>query len=258
MKQFQARTALAAATMMFFAAPAFAQSGDYCTLPGEMVSEDAAGDARPPAPLAVPAPNPVPGYDALAVFIAEPASADGVDKVHVTLKVDSLSAVPNTVYFVRFNTSDGVERFFAYNPVPVPSNPATDDDPKFYYGHIEVGPASNDIVTDGPTSPESAAADGTITWVLNKDLLAGFETGNFVDSVLGEVNFVSGPFGIGFYFPVDETPGGAYGFRGNSSCAGKDKSGVLGILGAGGLPSALLMLLAMAALFRGAGAGARL
>ncbi len=227
----------ASALLLVSGSAAQAQDTAYCTLPGELVSEDAIGDGTDPSGTQ---PSPVPAHDIKAVHFAEPGT-DAAGRLHIVLKVGEFPPVdpPNGIYQVNFVLADGVERFVSWAPYKRP------DLPKFTYGHVEIlATGTRSTVSDGPTDPESVATpDGTILWVVPAGKIPGLETGAVMDNIVGEARFL---FGVttGVTLPTDTTPAGFYEVRGNASCAGAGKSGS-GLV-AGGLPAGLLLLLAMA------------
>lgn len=243
MKQSSALAALAAGFILLGATPALAQTGNYCTLPGERVAEDATGDAG-----LIGVPDPTPGHDVLDVFIGETVNADGVEKVHFTLKVDSLPQAdsPLSSYQIEFTTDDGVTRFALYTPYPAPVAVFEGQDLMFAYGHNEVGTGgTSSFVIDGAADAESSAAGGVITIVLRKEALLT-ENGGFLSNVAGvsQINF-----GGAGTIDVDTSDSrGVYEVRGGASCTGSGKSGS-GLV-AGSLPAGALLLLALAGLAR--------
>ena len=239
MKMLYAKPALAAVLLMS-AAPLAAQ--EYCTAPGELVTEDAAGDAA-----IVAAPDPVPGHDIGTVHFAEPAAIGSGEPLVITLKVDTLSPAPppNTVYYVYFTLDDGVERYVTYDADPVvgaTGNP-------FAYGHVEPDPTTGvgNLTEDGELDPSSnAAADGTITFVLPKDRISTLsDVGTFISNIYGDARLLVGAAGTGLVSPVDSSPAGVYDIRGRGACSGKS-----GLLGAGSPAPVLVLLLALAGLAR--------
>jgi hypothetical protein len=217
----------------------------YCSLPGELVADDATGDAA-----VIAAPDPIPGHDVKQVFIAEPASADGVDKIYFTLTVDSLgpAATPLSSYQVTFTTDDGVTRFALYTPYPTPVAVFSGQDLMFAYGHDEVGPGgTGNFVIDGAAEPEStASADGTITIVLKKTSLQ-LDEGGSLSSVAGvsQLNLE----GAGT-LDVDSSDSTGFYEVHNGGCAGSGKSGSGLLMGAGGLAPGALVVLLLAGWFR--------
>lgn len=213
----------------------------YCTAPGELVSEDATGDAPGPIPADT-------GLDVLSVHIAEPFG-DGADTLHFTLKINrnAQGATPQTRYYVNFITSDGVERFVRYTPYPIPGaeNAFSGADQMFSVGHIEDGSS----VTDAPAEGESSAdADGNITIVAKARTLA-LRPGDVITDIEGE----SAIYNIGGRVPVDTSNAlGVYEVRGNASCEGKSAEAKQGssLLAGAFAPGLLLMLAGVAALRR--------
>lgn len=230
------RQAAAAATMMLFAVAASAQT-DYCKLPGELMSEDATGDA-----VIIVAPDPLPGHDVLQTYVAEVPSPDGIERISFTIKVNRLAelATPLSSYQVEFMTEDSVERFALYTPYPTPVAVFSGQDLMFAYGHNEVGAGgTSNFVIDGEAEAESnAAADGTITIVLRKDAIA--PDGGLLTSVSGvsQLNLM----GSGTLDVDSSDAAGTYEVRGSSSC-GASKAGILGVGGFSPEALAGLMLL---------------
>lgn len=232
------QTALTAATLALCAMPLAAQT-DRCTLPGELMSEDATGDA-----VIVAAPDMVPGHDVLNTYVAELPSSDGVERIYFTLTVDRVAqaATPLSSYQVEYFTEDGVERFAFYVPYPAPAAVFEGQDLMFGYGHNQVGAGGNsEFVIDGMAEAESSASeDGTITIVLKKDVIA--PDGGLLTGVAGvsQLNF-----GGALTSDVDRSDaGGVYEVRG--ACGG----GKSGIFGAGSPSPVLLILLGAALLLR--------
>lgn len=247
MKPFSTLAAAAAAVVL--CSPAvLAQDTAYCSLPGELMSEDAAGDAT----FAGAVPDPVPGHDVLSLHVAELPSADGIDRIYFTMKVDRLAeaSTPQSRYLINFQTSDGITRFLRYTPYPLGpvSMVFTGADQMYSYGHFEVNATTGQStsVTDGPAdAASSASADGTITIVLAKDKLPESAPGELLVNVVADSRI----YNISGTIVVDKTDAaGVYELRGNASCAGGGKSGS-GLV-AGGLPAGALLLLALAGLAR--------
>lgn len=227
-----------AATLALCTMPLAAQT-DRCTLPGELMSEDATGDA-----VIVAAPDLIPGHDVLNTYVAELPSSDGVDRIYLTLTVDRLAqaATPLSSYQVEYFTDDGVERFAFYVPYPAPAAVFEGQDLMFGYGHNEVGPGgTGNFVIDGAAEAESSASeDGTITIVLKKDAIA--PDGGLLSGVSGVSQF---NFAGALTTDVDRSDaGGVYEIRG---ACGKSKGG---LFGAGALSPALVLLMALAAFAR--------
>ncbi len=239
-----------AALLMAAALSAQAQDMAYCTLPGELVSEDAAGDAGVQG-----APDPVEAHDVEAVYIAEPA---GTTKLVITLKVKTLAPepVPNSIYYTSFMLGDEREYFVSFRPYVLPS--PVPNQIQFAYGHLEpdtTGATAGTLVTDGPVEG-SFDADGFITWTMDSTLIPALATSVDMFNIVGEARVIAGsPFAppaqapppapripSGFVVIVDESPAGFYTFSGGASCTGKSGSGLV----AGGLPAGLLLLLALA------------
>lgn len=211
----------------------------YCTAPGELVVEDAAGDE-------IPVPNT--GLDVLSVHIAEPAG-EGADMLHITLKIDrnSAGATPQTRYYVNFLTPDGVDRFVRYTPYPIPGaeNAFSGADQMFSYGRV----TADGSVTDGPAdAASSAGADGNITFIVKTRSL-GLKPGDGIAGVEGE----SAIYNVAGRVNVDLTDTlGVYQVRGNETCAGKNamlKQGSSMLAGAFA-PGFLLMLAGVVAFRR--------
>lgn len=232
---------VAAAAVLLCSPVVLAQDTAYCSLPGELVSDEASGDATDPSGTT---PSPVLAHDIEAIYFAEPGT-DAAGRLHVTMKVGEFPPVdpPNSIYQVNFVLADGVERFVSWAPYKRP------DLPKFTYGHIEIlATGTRSTVSDGPTDPESAATpDGTILWVLPVGKIPGLEPGANIDNIMGEARFL---FGVttGVTLPTDTTSAGFYTLRGNASCAGAGKSGS-GLV-AGGVPAGLLLGLMLIGLAR--------
>ena len=234
---------VASALLVLFPLSAFAQTDyAYCTTPGELVVEDAAGDFAPVAP---PFDT---GLDVLSVHIAEPAG-DSADKLHITLTIDrnAMGATPQTRYYVNFVSPDGVERFVRHTPYPIPGaeNAFSGADQMFSYGHIEDGSS----VTDGEADPASSAnADGTITFVVKTRSL-GLKPGDEIVDIEGE----SALYNVAGRVNVDRSDTlGLYAVRGNATCAGKSATLKQGdaLLAGAFTPGLLLLLAAFAALRR--------
>jgi hypothetical protein len=242
------RGALAAAMLLFFSgfggvAGAAVGEGDYCSLPGELVTEDAQGDATT-SPV-------VEAHDVEAVWMAEPQFEDGVDRLVVTLKVGSLSPAPapNSVYYVHFGLDDGILWHVSFRPYVAPGGS------QFNYGRTEpptTPGTSGTLATLGPADAESHFdEDGTIVWVLTKTKMEPLPFTRDLYNIVGEARALIGtPVPVsgvpGLVTVVDDTPAGFYTQRGNASCAGSGRS----LLGVGSLPAGLLMLFALAALVR--------
>lgn len=218
----------------------------YCSLPGELVSEDASGDAMLPVPGA--------GLDVLTVHIAE--LADDPDNLYFTLKIDrpSQAATPQTRYYVNFTTPDGVARFVRYTPYPVPGaeNAFGGADQMFSVGHIQDGSS----VTDAPAeAASSATADGNITIAVKTRLLGRLGAGDVISDIEGEtaIYYVAGRAAADTSNAL-----GAYQLQGSDSCksrkAAEAKSEIVSDKSAtsfgGALAPALLLLLGLTGLRR--------
>lgn len=238
MKRFSSPALAGVLLLCTSAAQAQAQAS-YCSLPGEAVLEEAAGDATDPSGTAT---SPVAAHDIEAVYFAEPA-ADAAGRLFITMKVGEFVEVdpPNGIYQVNFVLADGVERFVRWAPYARP------DLPKFTFGYIEVLPTgTRSTVSDGPTDPESnAQPDGTITWAVPNGKIAGLEAGAAVDNIVGEARVLFGAT-TGLTLPTDTTSAGFYLLQGNASCT----NGKSGIVGVGSISGGLLLVLALAGLAR--------
>lgn len=234
MKKF-ALSAGALALSLSFSALA-QDSTAHCSLPGELITSDATGDAT----FIVP-PSPVPDHDVLDVYIAELPNAAGEQKVYFTLTIDQAApaSLPTTSYQVKFFLKDGVERFVLFNPYPVPAqlNPVTgvlipNSDLMFAFGSNGVDPTSGNptFSIDGPADEESSvSADGTITIVLSQKQLRALEPG----AELKDISGVSQFNGAAVTFDLDTSDtAGSYTLRGNASCAAA--SGKAGVESFGG------------------------
>lgn len=201
--RFAAAVLLALPTSFAFGAEPF------CSLPGETVSEDEAGD--PAVNGAVP--DAVPGHDVLSLQVAEPAD----DKIAFTITVGaSPAATPNTVYYAYFTADDGVPRYVSWNPYPVPG------ESEFEYGHTEPNPAGTgpgQLTADGTPDTTSTAdpATGVITIVVSRSKVAGESTE--LTGVYADARALIGVLGTGLVTPVDESPSGFYEIRGYEACA---------------------------------------
>jgi hypothetical protein len=207
----------------------------YCSLPGELVSQDGAGDAADPAVGVVP--DPLAQHDVEAVYVAEPA---GSDKIYFTIKVASLDPAipPNSQYFVRFVLADELQYYVAFDPYALPG------DPQYVLGRRDP-PAtpgtSGSLVVIGPADEGSNSPDGFVTWGIKKDRLPSFDETPSLSGVFGQARVSL----VAVISSVDESPEGFYDVKGN---CGVGKSG--GLLAAGGVPLALLLPLGLAAFAR--------
>jgi hypothetical protein len=227
----------------------------YCSLPGELVSSDAAGDAT-----LVGLPSPIPDHDVLDVHIAEVPNAEGVQKVYFTLKIDPLlpAAFPLSSYQVKFFLKDGVERFVLFNPYPTPAelNPVTgllisNSDLMFAFGSNDVDPVTGNgtFTIEGAADAESnAAADGTITIVLSEKQLRALQPGVELKDIFGVAQFN----GIVVTTDVDASDAlGTYTLKGNGSCSDAAAKGAFEKFGGGAFGFLVLLpLLAFAGLRR--------
>lgn len=174
-----------------------------CTLPGVLVSEDAAGDAT----------TRLPQHDVQSVSVAEPFVAGDPDKLYVQLKVGNLMVdPPNTVYYVYFNLGD-VQHFLSWDPDVALGG--------FSYGRNVIDPATGvgSLETDGEADAESVAnADGTINIVLTKSKIPALVAGATMAAVSGEARALIGAGGTGLVTPVDSSGAGDYTLVGNSFC----------------------------------------
>lgn len=232
------------------AAAAQAKPGDaYCSVPGELVAEDATGDAT-----FIVAPEVIPGHDVHEVRIAELPGGDGIDRIHFTLTIDALAPAftPLSSYEVEFMLGDGVERFVRFTPYPVPPEAAVFEgqDLMFSYGHRGVDPTTGNGVfsIDGPADPASSASpDGTITIVLPVDVLPLETPNDFLINVAGiaQHNYMGGAT-----LDVDQSDApGVYQLHGSASCSSGKDSDLLGI-NVGAASPLLLALFGLAALRR--------
>ncbi|HUS23428.1 MAG TPA: hypothetical protein VM369_00645 [Candidatus Binatia bacterium] len=218
------------------AAPAFGSDGASCTLPGELVSEDATGDAADPAAGAVP--DPLAQHDVQGVYVAEPP---GSDRIYFSIKVASLDPIPpQSQYYVRFVLSDGLEYFVAFDPYAPPGEDAYTlgrRDPPATPG------TSGSLTTIGPADEGTNSADGFVTWGIRKDRL-GLEEGGTLESVFGQARVSL----VAVVSSVDESPQGYYALNGGAGCSGVKQGS--GALVTGAVPAATLLLLGLAALGR--------
>ncbi len=226
-----------------------AEDSTACTLPGELVVEDASNDSG-----VQPGVGDQDFLDFQTLHLAEPASMPG--KLVFTFKVRALSQTPPGLrWAVQFAASEpppnGEEGWFVMmttemNASAIPSQAGTQ--PNFSYGTTGVQPP------DAPTGirlftvvgelAEGSGfnADGTITLVLEKSVIGNLPAGGFIENIFPIVRTITTPNGNSF----DQAPGtGFYELIGNESCS----SGKSGILGAGALsPLALLVLAGLGAL----------
>ena len=213
--------------LAFSIAPAaFAQeSTAHCSLPGELVSSDATGDAA----LILP-PDPIPDHDVLDVSIAELTNDSGEQKIYFTLTTAAgtvPAAVPLSSYQVKFFLKDGVERFVLFNPYPFPAelNPVTgvlipNSDLMFAFGSNSVDPTTGNSTfsIDGPADAESSADGGTITLVLSEKQLRQLQPGEIITEISGISQFNGAV--VTFDLDTSDVPG-IYQIKGNDTCVAK-------------------------------------
>ncbi len=226
---------------------AFAQDNAACTLPGELVIEDAAGDD-----LLAPTGQ---GFgDIHTLHMAEPG---GGNTLVFTYKMADLAVMPpNTLWTVIFVTdvppTTGTEYFVAM---------LTDPAGAAHLVHGTVSPADPSqpaVRIFTPAGPLEAASnfnpDGTITLALDKLQVGGLAPGGFVYGFIpvthritptdGTQPFTYGIRGLnaGVTAAYDDAGDGIYEVVGSEACGGK-----AGILGVGAFsPLALLLLAGLA------------
>lgn len=195
----------------------------YCTLPGELVNDDAKGDAGVVFGAPVPdVPTPVPGLDVLAVHVAEPASDDAKERIYFTMQVDrqAAAATPQTRYMIEFTTPDKVARYLAYTPYPIApvGMVLAGEDQMFVVGHyMETGFGLGSF-NDGPADAASSATpDGLITLVAESKKLGKLKPGDILPDIIATSRFYT----VTGTLVDDSSAPGVYQVRGNDSCKGK-------------------------------------
>lgn len=241
--------AMSHATAHAAAAPAAPAA---CTLPGELIVEDAAGDD-------LLAPTGEGFADILSLHIAQPA---GGDSLVFTYKMTDLATLPpNHVWIVRFQMdvtpTDGIEYFVAMVTDPTGAE-------MFVHGTAAevpgVGSALPTLIFTPKAELEGAAdADGTIQFTLPRSAIPDALTDGAgiygmvplthrISPTDGTTPFVYGLRGVtDASINYDEAGDGFFELPAASACAGKASSSVP-VAGAPG--AAALLLLALGALAR--------
>jgi hypothetical protein len=225
-----------AAGLALLAAPA-ANAQTTCTLPGELVVEDASNDSG-----AQPGVGDQDFLDFQTLHLAEPAPG----KLVFTFKVGALSETPPGLrWAVQFNAPepppDGGEGWFVMMTTLAADDPGNiQSAPRFVYGTTGVqppdAPTGIRLFTVAGDLAEGSGfnADGTITLVLDKSAIGNLPAGGFIENIFPIVRTITTPNGNSF----DQAPGtGFYELIGDEGCS----SGKSGILGAGALPMSLLL-----------------
>jgi pseudomonalisin/xanthomonalisin len=207
--------------------PPPADGGSSCMLPGYLLATGVAGSQV----------DHVPGHNALAIYVAEPAASTGADDTFVfSLQVDSLANIPpETGYFYYFFLPDGSEHYVAYESTPDPT--ATSN---FSYGTITTTMTATLLINYVPTqvgyTDAGSMLDTTnnrVVWVLKKSEISGYVEGQSpLTRIYGEVDIETTPVadnqGQSTTQPVDDTPQGNYTPVGNTCAAGTTTGGTTG------------------------------
>lgn len=233
--------------LLTMASASWANTGDYCTTPGELVVD---GPLFGTLSFRVgvtdgSVPNPLPGQQIEALYWAEPAAFN--DQVVISMQVDTLQpAAPASdqqpvppLYQVFFELADGQRYYVLYDP-------AAEAGRQFTYGsNVEINSSDSADTQLGVADEQSLAEpSGLIQWVLSRSKVPAFYQSAAAQSIYGLVK-VNDP-SSGGYRGVNAVGTGEYVLRGNQSCGGAKSSARLG--GAGSLGSWLLGgLLAFAA-----------
>lgn len=196
--------------------------GDACTLRGETIAQDPAGDQTGTAPTQA--------HDILRTAISEfpeDVDADTVvdEKLFTVLEVDDLSTLPgNGIWRVEWVAPNGTVYF---------TSMATDElalAVSFSYGWLDTSTGSI-YRTVGDAESGTFDAGGTIRVVVRRSTFdtidvtgdgtpdpTGMIPGAILSSVTGSTNTLLGAGGTGLLETNDETVPDAYTLRGNASC----------------------------------------
>lgn len=232
-----------------------AQEENSCVLPGVLVIEDAAGDSTL-------APSGEDGFaDILTVHGAE---LPGTNAITFTMKVADLATVPpQAAWIIRFATEtlpdDGNEDYF----VAMLSGP--DGSTHFVYGAdgfqygVPAGEPRQFYVRGELNAASGFAADGTITFVLDRQALPSLDPGLEIFNVIPSVRLVT-PTAVADTPPfftnadnntiLDDAPSGFYPIAGTAACGKSVAARSASAMAAGALPLASLGLMLLGALLR--------
>lgn len=230
--------------------PAAVSAADgRCTLPGELISEDASGDDQL-------APTGAGFADILSLHMAEPAGIPGM--LVFTFRMTDLAVMPpDMVWMIRFSTDvppdNGDEGYF----VAMLTRP--DAAARFVHGTVTNVGGTN-LRAFNPAgaldSRSSFNADGTMTLVLDKSEVPGLKVGQAVFGMVPLTHRITPtdgtqPFAYGFVsvggalLAMDDAPDGFYEVAGSETCS--ESKSLIASVGALA-PATLLMLLLVPAL----------
>lgn len=229
---------------------ASAQDGNpACTLPGELISEDASGD-HSIAPTGEGFP------DIQTLHMGEPG---GGGQLVFTYKMADLALLPpGTAWIVRFIMDElpaGAAEYF----VAMLTDPA--GEPHFVHGTAALDPAALTLLftpAGALNAQSNFTEDGAITLALDKAEIAAMVPGAAIYGMVPLTHRVTPtdgalPFYYGFRsvggapLAYDEAPDGFYELVAEDACAG---GGKLGLLGAGALGACLLLPLGLIGFWR--------
>jgi FG-GAP-like repeat len=180
-------------TAMFSAFPAIAQTNASCFSPGNMLVSDAVGDTI------------LPQHDIDKVFVAEPISSDGLQKLVFTLKVQTLSPLPLASWNIMFVGPDNVTRYLQMSTLV--------GNPQFRYGRVTsllgVPMFTEDGIVQGTINN-----NGTVSFYINKNLVGNPANGQQI-TVSSRV-YIKPLLDL---VEVDSTPSTNYSILGNAGCA---------------------------------------
>jgi hypothetical protein len=229
------------AAALLSAAPLLAWAdAESCTLPGELVAEDAGGDAGLQAGV-----DGLPDGqdDILALYAAEPPALAG--KLVFTVQLGGLNPVPPGYRWVVYFNAPGHETEGWWAAMTTTGDVA----PRFVYGTSVVLPDASSPVPLRSFTEKGAldaasnfTADGRITLVLDKAAAGLPDSGVTLEGVLTTARRSAPDAAGGPGLTVDRAPEseGFYDLKGSGGC--RAKSGVAALAGAFA-PIPLLLLL---------------
>ncbi len=190
--------------------PVVTNSKPMCTLPGQQVVTDSAGD-QVGAPLNA-------GLDILGVYVAEPASTNDLA---ITLQVSDLSSLsPNEQWRVFWDYADQ-----SGNRWYVGMDTSATGAPSFTYGTnfgvaspVKYAPGTQQTSFPALAGSGYSASDGTITIVVPKDQVGSPAAGSTLPNVQARTFAAQGDVTTTNSGAIDTSSFGTYGVVGNSYC----------------------------------------
>jgi len=192
------QAAIACLALTLHSPPSGAQAAEpRCEAPGQEVLTDPAGDQAGGATGANTE------FDILSISIAE-QNYSATPKFTFTMKVDNLQTLPvNAVWRVRF-TLAGVPAGQPSTFLASMNTPAEEGAPTFTYGYIDPVTGSSTTVGDADIL-SNYDPDGTITIIVNKDLVGNPAPDTTLDAVNGLSQQLAGASGTGITATLDST-----------------------------------------------------